>query len=143
MASACPAWQRQAEALGGKLELARMAIATSLDGERVEIATEWDARGRARHTRVSLHPEPALGSRRQLEWSGEAGFSSGSAEELPELARAAFATLQSRARSLSITPARLDALLDAPMMDPAPARAVLTDLCRLADALRARAGAYR
>lgn len=143
MKAALGAWQDLARSLGGTLEQARMAIACELDSQPAEIVTHWDTFGKARHTEVSLRPEPALRIRWLFEWSEAAGVTSGDLGDLNKSACEVFVELEREAALVSIAADRLTAMLTAPLADPAPARLVLLRLSALADALRSRAGAYR
>jgi hypothetical protein len=143
MREALDAWQELARSLGGTLETARMAIECDLDGQPAEIVTHWDTFGEARHTEVTLRPEPSLPIRWQLEWSDAAGVTSGDLEDLNKAACEVFVELEREAAAVSIAADRLIAMLPAPLADPTPARLALLRLSALADALRSRAGAYR
>jgi hypothetical protein len=121
------AWRELADSLDGELELARMVVSCAIDGQRGEIASEWEAHGGVRHTRVSLRANPAIDERLQ---------------HLPA-AQKLIDELGGQVRELTLSSTELTALLPPMLADPAPARQVLLGLSELAHVLRARAGAYR
>jgi hypothetical protein len=143
MQHAVPAWEQAAVSLRAVFERATMALRCSVDGQSATIATRWEAGGEARHTEITLKPEPALGIRRSLEWSEAEGVLEGDLGDLPRRACEVFVELERDCKALTIAPDRVVALLPAPLEDPAPARSALLAMVELADALRARAGAYR
>ncbi len=142
MRDAEPSWRALAQALGGRLETARMAVSGRFEGAAATVVTEWSASGEPRHTVIALEAEDAVAEKHALLFS-EGRWVSGDLEELPQRARALIRELVEGAVSLSVEPERIELCVHAPLSDAAHVTTWLERLAALAATLRGQQGPYR
>jgi hypothetical protein len=144
MREAVPRWQALAHELGGRLELGPMAIlGATVDGLAAEAVTDWAADGTPQRTRAAVTPALPLAAERQLDWLAGGEELLPPTGALPTEAAVLVQELAQTARAIAIREDRLELVLEAPLLDPAPIAPILRKLATLATLLGPRSGPYR
>jgi hypothetical protein len=135
------AWERGAQALGGRLCLAEPRLELERDGLRVSLACSYDDEGHLRATELTLDPSLAIPSRLHLSWSGDTPLPE-HALDLRDLA-APPSWASSKRVAVHIEAERVRVFLPAPLPDPLLERERIEALLGLGRQLHGEQGPYR
>ena len=142
MAAMVPAWQELAARLRGVLEASDMSVQGELHGHPFLVRTEWSS-GAPVRTVLQLSSPPGPEPVHQLTLTATGKDADDTLAPLPVAAHAVALDLVSECQELKLSPGRVQAALEAPLADPAPAQERLGQMMQLLAALTSPEGPYR
>jgi hypothetical protein len=143
-APAVRAWRELAARLEAPLELSRMAVEGTYRGLAAVVITEWAADASALRTRIGVSPARTIDEQHamSLEAPRDAELDDDAFGVVADAVRPLVARVATGAQAFSIAE-RVEVVVSAPLLDPAPVLPRLRALAELVDALAPGAGPYR